>query len=210
MTLVRIGGAPAGRWIAWSGGKNAAHALEYVGGAEGLVTWMDDADRVAGNRVSRSLLEASVASVGLPSVVAASPEAALAQAAAQGARSVVFGDPPEGTQVDVHRAWAEAAGLEVKMPFARLDPDVLAEALAFSVRSVLTVVDHTRAPRAWIARTFSASLLEERPPAVHPTGGRGEFETFACAGTVFGRPLAPKWEDLEHDERWAVAHLAPG
>lgn len=210
MSLIQLGGPPRGRWLAWSGGKNAAHALEFVGGAEGLITWLNPKGEVSGSRVGRDLLEASVASTGLPSVIGATPEEALATAFAQGARSVVFGDPQGGSDGDRHRAWAEAAGLDVVMPFAKLDPETLAEAIAFSVRSVITVVDHTRAPRAWVARTFSRTLLDERPATVHPTGGGGELETFACAGTMFRKPLSPRWQDLEHDERWAVARLQPG
>lgn len=212
MSLVQLRrpGPPA--WLAWSGGKNAAHALarERVGG---LVAFVDAEDRLAGSEAPRALLEEQAASIGLELRVAPPPETTtvLTALAAAGVRRLVFGDAAGSASRAAHARLAAEAGLDPVFPLAHLDPEVLArEMIDAGIRCVLSAVDAARAPRAWVGRTFSAALLEERPPEVHPTGARGEFHTFVCGAPVLQRPVSPRWEALEHPGTWAMARLVPG
>lgn len=205
MTLIQLGGR--GAWLAWSGGKNAALALQ-TRPVEGLVLFVDEAGRFPESRVPAALREEQVASLGLPAVVVEGRD--LTELRARGARSVVYGDAAGSASRAEHLALAEAVGLQAEFPLEAQAPETLAASLAETFGAVMTAVDHTRAPRPWIGRTFSPALREEWVDTVHPTGGRGELHTFVCTGPGLRRPLSPRWEDLEHTETWAYAHLVPG
>lgn len=203
--------------MAWSGGKNAAHALSVVRRdrgerVEGLLTWLDDDGRVEGSEVPLSLLEEQVRSVGLEhlSAPARDRDAVQKHLSVRGIEGLVFGDAPASSTLEAHVAYANDVSLQPIFPFAEQAVEELARDIADGVRSVLTVVDARRVPRSWVGRVFGASLLDERPEGMHPTGGAGEFESFACGAPVLTRPLSPRWVDLEHHGGWARARLEPG
>ena len=213
--------------MAWSGGKNAAFALDRLrsatgAGVEGLWVWLDRSDHVLGNRVSLALIEAQGRSVGLPlrtvsfdASRAGGWDEALAddlkRLHEEGVERLVFGDAQGSSTFERHARLATGLGLEACFPLMDDAPSEVAQAIVASkLRSVLTAVDRSQAPRAWVGRTYSAPLIDEHPEGVHPTGGRGEYHTFACGGPVLQRPVSPQWVDLVETDGWAVAQLAPG
>lgn len=213
MSLVRLSRGPRA-WVAWSGGKNAAHALDVVRSEgqlriEGLYARVDASGGLPESQVSRALLVEQAASVGLPLVTVSQTESEPSRP--EGMDALVFGDSAGSITLEDNRAWAVRLGVTPAFPLVDVPAHELAAAmLAAGVRSVLTAVDHTRAPRAWVGRTFSQALMDEYPKGVHPTGGGGEFHTFCCGGRALGRPISPSWVELEHTDRWAIARLAPG
>lgn len=218
MSLVHIQSRKRCAWLAWSGGKNALLALQVtrerdLARLEGLITFVDSSDALLGNRVPIALVEEQARSVGLPlcivEVERSSPS--LSELRKTGVSRLIFGDLRGSPTLEGHRSIAEEAGLEPIFPFGEEPPAEMAhKVLAAQIRSVLTVVDHTRAPRAWIGRTFSESLLAELPEGVDPVGAQGEFHTFACGGSMMTRPVSPRWIDLEHTETLAIARLTQG
>lgn len=227
MTLVRLGRGGPRAFVAWSGGKNAAHALYRVRSSgrariEGLLTLVNEEGEVPESRVPAALVREQAEAAGLelvvarigpepPSSLAGEAGEALATLRGRGIEALVFGDPEGSTTLEAHRAFSEAAGLEPIFPLSEDPPDALAETmLKTGHRAVLTAVDRSLVARAFVGRTFSRALLDEMPAGAHPTGGRGEFHTFECGSPALRSPISPRWADLEHIGTWAIARLVPG
>ncbi len=167
-----------------------------------LVTVNAAANRVAMHAVRRTLLEAQAERLGLPlhvveipfpcpnDVYAEQMEAAMAHAAADGVRRMVFGD----LYLEDVRAYREAAlaatPIEPVFPLWRRPTTSLAhEMVDRGVRAVLTCVDPRVLPASFAGRTFDAALLADLPPGVDPCGENGEFHTFVWDGPGFSSPV---------------------
>ena len=217
MTVVRIASSRRRAWMAWSGGKNAAFALERLREEgfriEGLVAWLDADGRLAGSGVPIDLVREQSESLVLPLVTAPRariPEV-LEELSAKGPRLLAFGDPAGSVDEPEHRELAARNDLEAVFPLFDLEPSVLARRIVQDgFRSVLTAVHRQRTPQAWLGRTFSFALLDEWHMGIHPTGGRDEFHSFVCGGPGFRRPVSPRWVDLDHRGDWLLARMAAG
>lgn len=205
--------------VAWSSGKDAAHALHVLRtelGADvvGLLTTVNErAGRVAMHGVRESLLRQQARAVDLPLHVVHIPspcsneayEAAMAAAVRalceQGVRHVAFGD----LFLEDVRAYRErqlqGTGLAPLFPLWGRDTGELARELqAAGVRATLTCVDPRVVPASCAGRSWDADLLRELPPGVDPCGERGEFHTFVTDGPGFRTPVAvARGEVVERD-----------
>ena len=225
--------------MSWSSGKDSAFALaaaqrdpdldlEIVA----LLTTVTDAyDRVSMHGVRAELLRAQAASIGLPLVEVRIPapcpnevyEArmaeALSRAAADGVRTMVFGD----LFLQDIRAYREeklaAAGFTAEFPLWGRDTTELARAMVDSgLRAVLTCVDPKRVPRALAGRDFDARLLAElatlpalpaAPTRVDPCGENGEFHTFAYAGGPLREPIGVEVGEIVDRDGFVFADVLP-
>ena len=199
---------PAKAWMSWSSGKDSAFALHTVDQDPDvevvalLVTLNADADRVAMHAVRRELVEAQADRLGLPLHVVEIPSpcpnevyeaqmaAAMAAAAAEEVRHVVFGDL---FLADV-RAYRERAlagsGIEPLFPLWGRPTRRLAHDMVRSgVGAVLTCVDPQQLSPDFVGRRFDASLLADLPTGVDPCGERGEFHTFVWDAPHFRAPI---------------------
>jgi uncharacterized protein (TIGR00290 family) len=196
--------------LAWSGGKDSALALQALQAdpawrVVALVTTITrDYDRISIHGVRRAVLEAQVASVGLPLIEASIPAAAsnevyedafagaLSRARDRwpGLRHIAFGDL---FLADV-RAYREALlarlGWSGVFPLWELDTAALARRfVGDGYRAILTCVDTTQLDAEFAGRQFDGALLDRLPTGVDPCGERGEFHTCVYAGPGLSRSL---------------------
>jgi uncharacterized protein (TIGR00290 family) len=197
--------------LAWSGGKDSSLALAALRAdptveVVALVTTLTrDYDRISMHGVRRAVLDAQVAAVGLPLVLAMIPpsasnmvyEEAFAAALAvlrqqhPDVRHLAFGD----LFLEDVRAYRERLlpplGWTPVFPLWGRDTAALArDFVGAGYRAIVTCVDTTQLGAEFAGRDFDAALLAELPPTIDPCGERGEFHTCVYAGPIFRQPLA--------------------
>lgn len=215
--------------LSWSGGKDAAVALEVLRAAgtppDGLVTtFAGDPATVSHQGVERALLERQAAAVGLPLVAVQLPDpcpndayvAALAEAFAgvDDLEAVHFGD----LHLADLRAWRTeqlaSLGVEARFPLWGTDTGQLARRLVADRWSVTVVtVDTTQLDASFCGRAYDAAFLADLPAEVDPAGEGGEFHTFVTSGPVL-RHRAPvevvgTWTDGDGRFERAQLRAAP-
>jgi uncharacterized protein (TIGR00290 family) len=209
--------------VAWSGGKDAAWALQMArqGGVEvaGLLTTTAHG-RVAMHEVRGALVEAQAAAAGLPLWTVPLPwpcpnseyetamRAALVRARQDGIEAVVFGDL---FLADI-RAWRESllagSGIEPVFPLWGKDTRALAaEMIGRGLRATLVCVDLARLPARFAGRDFDPALLADLPEGCDPCGENGEFHTFAWAGPMFRAGVPIERGAVEERGGFAFADL---
>ncbi len=220
--------------LSWSGGKDSALALaalragplvEMVEVVALMTTVTTEYDRISVHGVRRALLEAQVASIGLPLIeISIEPkssneayDAAVVRALDEvrtrfaGVRRIAYGDL---FLEDVRRYREERLA---PLGFAGLFPlwgeptDELARAfIANGFAARLVCVDTTQLDASFSGRLFDAAFLDDLPPSVDPCGERGEFHTFVSAGPIFTAPIDYEvGEQVLRDERFAYTDLVP-
>ncbi len=189
-------------WLWWSGGKDAAWALQRLRqqGAEvtGLVTTLDEeSGRVPYQGVGEALLRLQAGATGLPLWVLPLPATAdnntyarrvgtlAEQARAAGVKAMAFGDL---ALADVRRFREELfgnLGFACRFPLWGAASDALArEMIDSGLEARLTCVDPRRLDASFLGRPFDEALLTELPAGVDPCGEAGEFHTFVSAGPM--------------------------
>ena len=197
-------------------------AIEVVGL---LVTVNAEFNRVAMHGVRRALLEAQAARLGLPLVVVEIPfpcpddvydarlGRAMAVAAEDGVRHVVFGD----LFLEDIRAYREerlaGSGIEPLFPLWGRPTAALAETMIRAgVVARIVSLDPARVPRELAGRVLDRRTLAALPPGVDPCGENGEFHTCVTDGPMFAHPIpAVAGPVVERDGFvYADLALAPG
>ena len=212
--------------LAWSGGKDSALSLHEIrrGGdyevAALLTTVTEDTGRVGMHAVARELVATQAAALGLPLREIAMPafpenriyedrlSRVLQEYAAQGIRSVAFGDL---FLADI-RAYREQllARLDLQglYPIWQRDTAELArEFVALGFRAVLVCVDLRVLDRSFAGRAFDEHLLADLPPGVDPCGENGEFHTFVFDGPGFRHPVGVEPADVRDESTFAYCDL---
>lgn len=215
--------------VAWSGGKDAANALERLRAdpawrVAGVVTTVtSDYERIAIHGVRRSLLQVQVARLGLPLYEAQIPpqatneqyEAAFAQALARARAhepaldSIAFGDL---FLADV-RAYREA--LLARLDWRGVYPlwgentaQLARNMISRGYCAVLTCVDTQQLDAEFCGREFDAALLDALPASCDPCGENGEFHTLVYAGPLWEKPIAlTRGERVLRDGRFQYVDL---
>jgi uncharacterized protein (TIGR00290 family) len=191
--------------LMWSGGKDSALALDRAtrAGIEvaRLISFFDSATRRVRFHATRvELLQAQSEAVGIalhaiPTAWSEMEEALrteLSSLREEGFAGVVLGDIH---LADV-RAWYEervvGAGLEHIEPiWGEPPPALLDEFIASGGRAVVTCVDLSRLPDAWLGRVIDKSFaVDIGNTGVDACGENGEFHSFAFAGPAFKRPVS--------------------
>jgi uncharacterized protein (TIGR00290 family) len=177
--------------------------------------------RVAMHAVRESLLELQAATVGLPLVTVGIPSPcsneiyeramseAMARAAGEGVRHVIFGD----LFLQDVRAYRESqlarCGMTPVFPLWGMETRSLAaKMIAGGLRGYLTCVDPRKLEREFAGRRFDAELLADLPSSVDPCGENGEFHTFACAGPMLRAELAVTVGEIVEREGFVFADLS--
>src|SRR5271168_285004 len=225
----RDGAARPKAWLAWSSGKDSAWALHIVrlAGEFEVVALLTTVNRthgrVAMHAVRESLLEMQAAAAGLPLVTVGIPSPcsneiyeramseAMARAAGEGVRHVIFGD----LFLQDVRAYRETqlarCGMAPVFPLWGMETRLLAETMiAGGLRAYLTCVDPRKLERGFAGRRFDAVLLADLPSSVDPCGENGEFHTFACAGPMFGADVPVTVGEIVERDGFVFADLLPG
>lgn len=202
----------------WSGGKDSCLALWRAmrTGARPvclLTMFIEGGQRSRSHGLSRQVVEAQAAALGLPLLSRAASWndyewemiELLREARSRGATACVFGD------IDIadHRAWEErvcqTAGLDAVLPLWHEDRSAILEQwwdAGFAARIVV-------AREGLVERRFLGRELD-RPTAtelatlgVDACGENGEFHTLATAGPIFRQSLAIRLgEQSKHSDCW--------
>jgi uncharacterized protein (TIGR00290 family) len=222
------GGARPKAWLAWSSGKDSAWALHTVrlAGEFEVVALLTTVNRthgrVAMHAVRESLLEMQAAAVGLPLVTVPIPSPcsnevyesamseAMARAAVEGVRHVIFGD----LFLQDIRAYREnqltRCGMTPVFPlWAKETRSLAEEMIAGGLSAYLTCVDPRQLERSFAGRRFDAQLLADLPPPVDPCGENGEFHTFTCAGPMFSAEVPVTVGEIVERDGFVFADLLP-
>src|SRR5258708_1793879 len=214
--------------LSWSSGKDSAWALHLLRSDPdvdllGLFTTVNrEFDRVAMHAVRRTLLDAQVASIGLPLDAIPIPypcpneayEAAMAAFIEEANRRAVthfaFGDL---FLEDIPRYREEklaGTGIRPLFPLWGLPTGPLARDMgARGLRAYITCVDPKQAPRAWAGRIFDSAFVDAVPEGIDPCGERGEFHTFVYDGPMLHHPVQVLVGEIVERDGFVFADLVP-
>lgn len=192
--------------LSWSTGKDSAWALHLLRQqgthVAGLFTTVNEVfGRVAMHGIRRELLQAQAAAAGLPLIEIPIPYPCsnedyerimggfLAEARAQGAEAMAFGD----LFLEDIRAYREArlqgTGITPLFPAWGIPTDRLAEEMiASGLRACVATLDPRHVPQRFAGRDFS-EIAAAALPGIDPCGENGEFHTFCHTGPMFGRAI---------------------
>ncbi len=198
---------PARVAVAWSGGKDAAMALDRlrrddVAVVELLTTVGEETARSSMHGVRRSLHERQAAALDVPlSVVALPPEpsndeyaAAMASVLAgyreRGVGTVVFGDVFLEDVRAYREDQLEGTGVAGCWPlWGRDTADLVDEFLGAGFAATVVAVDGAALDASFAGRPFDEAFVDDLPPGVDPAGENGEFHTFVRDGPPFESPV---------------------
>jgi diphthine-ammonia ligase len=187
--------------VVWSGGKDSTLALDRAL-ARGLdvttlINFFDEASgRIRFHGVRRELIAAQAEALRLDVIQRATTMQNFEAAFAGTMREVRGLDIDTVVFGNIHladvRAWYEerttAAGLNHVEPLWDTPPArVVGEVIDRGYRAVLTGIDTTRVPRAWLGRSLDRALLRELQAAagIDAAGESGEYHTFVYDGPTF-------------------------
>src|SRR6202167_3746254 len=213
-------------WLAWSSGKDSAWALHTVreAGSLDVVALLTTVNlthgRVAMHAVRESLLEMQAAAAALPLVKVGIPSPcsneiyeramseAMARAAGEAVRHVIFGDLFLADVRDYREKQLARCGMTPVFPLWGKETQRLAEDMtAGGLSAYLTCVDPRRLDRAFAGRRFDKDLLADLPRSVDPCGENGEFHTFANAGPMFREEVGVSVGDIVERDGFVFADL---
>jgi uncharacterized protein (TIGR00290 family) len=214
--------------VSWSSGKDSAFALQEIRATDayelvGVLTTVTAAfGRVSMHGVREELLDAQIASLGLPcrkiyipspcpnSVYEREMADVLTEAKRNGVTHVLFGD----LFLQDIRAYREQRlaqlGLEGVFPLWMRDTTRLArEMLDAGIQATLTCVDLRKLDASFAGRPFDADLLRSLPAGIDPCGENGEFHTFVSAGPMFRVSIPVTVGEVVQRDGFAFADLLP-
>jgi uncharacterized protein (TIGR00290 family) len=214
--------------VSWSSGKDSAFALQEARATNdyelvGVLTTVTLAFlRVSMHGVREELLNAQVASLGLPcsKIYIPSPcsnaiyeremAAALTELKHSGVSHVIFGD----LFLEDIRAYREKQlarlGMECVFPlWMRNTGELARHMLDAGIEATLTCVDLRKLDASFAGRRFDDDLLRHLPAGIDPCGENGEFHTFVSSGPMFERPVAINVGEVVSRDGFAFADLLP-
>lgn len=194
--------------LSWSGGKDAALALDTLRADDSvrvttlLTTVSAATERTTMHGVRPELVEAQADAVSLPIRLVTLPadpsndeyearmRAVHGELAAEGVERVAFGD----LFLEDVRAYRESnladSALSGLWPLWGRDTETLArEFVDRGFRAIVVCVDGSALDESFAGREYDASLLADRPDGVDPCAEHGEFHTFVVDGPGFASPV---------------------
>ncbi len=215
--------------LSWSGGKDSALALRSLFTDKQfdiislLTTVTDEYDRVSMHGLSRSLLEAQAASLGIPVDIIRIPARAsnamygramgeaMERWRGRSVRTVAFGDIH---LADVRKYREEnlgKAGMSAIFPLWGEEPRQLARKFVSSgFNALVTCVDTSMIDPSFSGRELDERFLADLPPGANPCGENGEYHSFVYDGPLFRQPVAwRRGESVLREERFMFTDVLP-
>jgi uncharacterized protein (TIGR00290 family) len=192
----------------WSGGKDSALAL-YKTLLRGeitiqcLLTNINTAyNRVSMHGVSKSLMEAQAASLGLPLVTVDLPEQPSMQEYEKimldrvqslkisGCSKAIFGDIFLEDLKIYREQQLQKAGVACIFPLWKMDTSVLIrEFLDAGFKAIIVCVNENYLDKSFCGRLLNESFINDLPQGVDVCGENGEFHSFVFDGPIFRNPV---------------------
>jgi uncharacterized protein (TIGR00290 family) len=188
----------------WSGGKDSCLALWRTvrAGAQLdclLTMFTEDGERSRSHGLSRAVLEAQAAVIGVPLLSRSATwddyETAmvdlLREAASRGVTATIFGD----IDIPRHRTWEEnvcqQAGLSAVLPLWQQDRlAILDEWWSAGFEALIVVARDGVVERRYLGRVLDRPTAAELAAiGVDACGENGEFHTVVTAGPLFREPI---------------------
>jgi len=215
--------------LSWSGGKDSAMAFRELSRDPRykirslLTTITEGYDRVSMHGVRISLLERQAEALGLPLVKVSIPQASnneqyesamrkvLVREHIDGVSAVAFGDIFLEDIRQYREERLNQVGMKAIFPIWKRDTRELAlEFINAGFRAILTCVDSKQLDGSFVGRMFDRSLLRDLPSGVDPSGEKGEFHTFVCAGPIFSKSICVReGEIVLRENRFYYCDLLP-
>lgn len=210
----------------WSGGKDAALALQYLldGTAHEVVrlltTVSAEYDRSTIHGVRRGLYDDQADAIGLPIQIVELPAgvtdetyaermaSAHRELAAAGIEAVAFGDIDLEDVREYREERLAAVPVEGVWPIWGRDTTELAdEFIARGYSATVVCVDGAALDESFVGRPFDRAFLDDLPDGVDPAGENGEFHTFVTDGPIFDRRVAVvRGERVTREARGGTFH----
>lgn len=220
--------APTRAVVAWSSGKDSAHAFHLASHSNELeiagilTTLSEDLARVSMHGVREELLDRQIEALGVPATKVWIPspcpneiyEKRMAEAMeklqSSGVTHVVFGD----LFLEDIRAYREAQLSRIDMhcqfPLWQRDTAQLArEMLDSGLDAVVACVDPRVLDRSFAGRAFDETFLAEIEGNVDPCGENGEFHTVVIGSPMFERSIPVRVGDVVERDGLVYADIVP-
>lgn len=191
--------------LAWSGGKDAALALETLEqnghSVTGLVTTVGrETGRTSMHGVRRMLMYAQAAAVGLPLHLIEVPgdgtrdgyqEVMQEALAALDADEIAYADLYLEDIREYREELLEEVGYSGRWPLWGQDTnDLVNSLLDREYRCITVAIDGSALSPGYLGRELSWEFQNDLPPDVDPCGEKGEFHTFVVDAPTFSDALS--------------------
>ncbi len=220
----------------WSTGKDSALALYHLLKDERydvtkLLTSVNaHYDRVSMHGLRRSLLEAQVAALNIPSVTLELPEQpdmetyetlmlqTLNPLIEEGCTHSAFGDIFLEDLKNYREEQLKKVGLNALFPIWKRDTKALIqEFVSLGFKAIVVCIKADLLDESFVGRELNEDFVRDLPPNVDPCGENGEFHTFCYDGPIFNSAIpfrvsektyreykAPKQDNASHQGFWFV------
>lgn len=216
--------------VLWSGGKDAAWALQTVQSRSTLhveallVTVVEGEETVTTHGTPVALIRKQANALQLPLHVMTVPprpsnatyearfERAMGPLQASGIDHVIAGDVHLADVRDYRAALIERIGMKPVFPlFGRDSAELAREMVDAGVRAVLCSVDTEQFSTELLGEIYERAFLSGLPESVDPCGENGEFHTFVTEHPAFDHAISVEVAGTAGTGRMRYAILrAPG
>lgn len=135
--------------------------------------------------------------------------AKLKEAKEKGAELCIFGD----IDIEGHLDWCskvcEEAGIEAYFPLLNEERrNVVYEFIDEGFKSLITIVDSSRMPEAFVGKILTRDLADEiEASGADICGENGEYHSFAFDGPMFKRPVEFTKEEVIRIENFSIVPI---
>jgi len=194
--------------VSWSGGKDSAFALWKLldkgqfDVAALHTTFGEQTRRVGMHGVHEDLIEAQVASIGIPLhkiyYPASGDNAAyekkmgeyLLQLEREGIRHIGFGDILLEDLKKYREERLAEKNFSAVFPLWSRDTKILSrDFIQSGFKTKICAADADKICMHWVGRDYDIAFLNQLPADVDPCGENGEFHSFCYDGPIFSAPL---------------------
>lgn len=194
--------------VLWSGGKDAAWALQTIRSDSNLtteallVTVIEGQNTVSVHGTPLALVRKQALALRLPLHVMHVPpqpsnatyemhfERALGPIRATGVRHVIAGDIHLDDVREYREALIQRIGMVPIFPlFGQSSDSLSGDIVEAGVRAVVSSVDTNQLSAEFLGATYDRHFLDRLPESVDPCGENGEFHTFVTEHPAFDSPV---------------------
>ena len=194
--------------ISWSGGKDAAWALQKAREADGIIvtglfcTYDPATEKVPIHGAPISLIKSQARALGLPIDLIPLPAKAsnkdyekainayFQRLKLRDMDAVVYGDVSLKDVRDYKQNLTKQHSLEALFPLWNLETDDLAISMVLAgIKAIVCSVDPQKVDPLLLGNPFDAHFLNALKPNVDPCGENGEFHTFVLYTEDFRFPV---------------------